>query len=144
MSNFSCSLTRNITPHSMKNLAVHSLLSWQLNILPILTTSLIFSFEGLGECTFRTWEWKGKMIGFPHWARAQGLLSASLPLRKGGALGTRSNTMGGAPLLMGRVLPVANFRFDRPEVSALTWLELVLSLPRVINFKFPLQPHQKY
>ena len=60
MSNFSCSLTRNITPHSMKNLAVHSLLSWQIIILPILTTSLIrFSFEGLGECSFRTWEWKG-------------------------------------------------------------------------------------
>ena len=60
MSNFSCSLTRNITPHSMKNLAVHSLLSWQMIILPILTTSLIrFSFEGLGECSFKTWEWKG-------------------------------------------------------------------------------------
>ena len=63
MSNFSCSLTRNITSHSMKNLAVHSLPSWQMIILPILTTSLIlFSFEGLGECTFRTWEWKGSWI----------------------------------------------------------------------------------
>ena len=32
-------------------------------IPPILTTSLIrFSFEGSGECTFRTWEWKGWSI----------------------------------------------------------------------------------
>ena len=51
MSNFSCNLTRNIIPHSMKNLAVHSLLSWQMIILPILITLLIrSSFEGLGEC----------------------------------------------------------------------------------------------
>ena len=62
MSNFSCSLTRNITSHSIKNLAFHSLLSWQMIILPILTTSLIrFSLEGLGECTFWIWVWKGLM-----------------------------------------------------------------------------------
>ena len=47
--NFSCSLTRNITSHSMKNLAFHSLLRWKLiNNIPILTTSLI----RLGEYTF--------------------------------------------------------------------------------------------
>ena len=60
MSNFSCSITRNITSHSIKNLASHHLLRWKMIILPILTTSLMhFSFEGLGECTFLTWEWKG-------------------------------------------------------------------------------------
>ena len=37
--NFPCSLTRNITSHSMKNLAFHSLLEWKMIILPILTTS---------------------------------------------------------------------------------------------------------
>ena len=41
ISDFLCSLTRNITSHSMKNLAFHSLLRWKMIILPILTTSLI-------------------------------------------------------------------------------------------------------
>ena len=42
ISNFpSCSLTRNITPHSMRNLAFHSSLRWKMIILPILTISLI-------------------------------------------------------------------------------------------------------
>ena len=41
ISNSSCSLTRNITSHSMENLAFHSLLRWKTIILPILTTSLI-------------------------------------------------------------------------------------------------------
>ena len=39
MSNFSCSLTRNTTSHSMKNLDFHSLSEFV--ILPILTTSFI-------------------------------------------------------------------------------------------------------
>ena len=40
-SNFPCSLTRNITSHSMKNaLVFHSLLRWKMITLPILTTSL--------------------------------------------------------------------------------------------------------
>ena len=57
---FPCSLTRNITSHSMKNLAFHSLLRWEMIILPILTTSFIhFSLGRLGECTFWTWDWKG-------------------------------------------------------------------------------------
>ena len=60
ISNFPCSLTRNITSHSMKNLAFHSLLRWKMIILPILTTSLIhLSSKRLGERTFWTWEWKG-------------------------------------------------------------------------------------
>ena len=61
ISNFSYSLTRNITSHSMKNLAFHSLLRWKMNYTPepILTTSLIhFSLGRLGECTFWTWQWK--------------------------------------------------------------------------------------
>ena len=65
ISNFPYILTRNITLHSMKNLAFHSLIRWKMIILPSLTTSL--------------------------------------------------NT-----------------------------LLLTLSLPRVINFKFLLQPHQEY
>ena len=57
MSSFPCSLTRNITPHSMENLAFHSLLRWNMIILPILTTSPIhFPLGKLGECPFCTWE----------------------------------------------------------------------------------------
>ena len=40
ISNFPCSLTKNTTSHSMKNLACHSLLRWKMIILPILITSL--------------------------------------------------------------------------------------------------------
>ena len=47
ISNFPCSLTRNITSHSMKNLAFHSLPGWNVIILPILTTLLVhFSLKG--------------------------------------------------------------------------------------------------
>ena len=52
ISNFTYSLTRNMTSHSMKNLAFHSLLRWKMFILPILTTSLI------RVCTFWSWELK--------------------------------------------------------------------------------------
>ena len=41
ISDFPCCLTRNITWHSMKNLAFQSLLRWKMIILLILTTSLI-------------------------------------------------------------------------------------------------------
>ena len=59
ISSFACGLTRNITSHSMKNLASHSILRWEMIILPILTTSLThFLFERLGECAFWNWEWK--------------------------------------------------------------------------------------
>ena len=67
MSNFPRSLTKNITSHSMKNLAFHHLLRWKIIILPILITPLMhFSLGRLGECTFSTWEWKGQArISFP-------------------------------------------------------------------------------
>ena len=60
ISNFSCSLTSNITWHSMENRAPHSLLRWKMFLLPnshYLTYTFIF--KRLGECTFWTWEWKG-------------------------------------------------------------------------------------
>ena len=38
ISKFPCSPTRNITSHSMENLAFHSLLGWKMIILRILTT----------------------------------------------------------------------------------------------------------
>ena len=61
MSNFPCSLTRNITSHSMENFVFHSLLRWKMIIKPILNTSLIhLSLGRLGECSFWTWEWKGQ------------------------------------------------------------------------------------
>ena len=43
MPNFLYSLTRNITSHSMKNLAFHSVFRRKMIILPILTTWLIHS-----------------------------------------------------------------------------------------------------
>ena len=57
ISNFPSSLTRNITSHSMENLAFHySLLRQKMIILPVLITSLIhFSLRGAGECTFWTY-----------------------------------------------------------------------------------------
>ena len=54
---FPCCLTRNITSHSTKNAACHSLLGWKM-ILPILTNSLInFSFRRLGEWTREPHPW---------------------------------------------------------------------------------------
>ena len=52
ISNFPCSLTRNITLPSMKNLAFHRLLRWKMIILLILATSLIFSFRGWENARF--------------------------------------------------------------------------------------------
>ena len=51
-----------ISSHSMKNLFFFSsLLGWNMIILPTLTprTDTLLS-EMIGECTFLTWEWKGK------------------------------------------------------------------------------------
>ena len=45
--------TRNITSHSMENLAFHSLGKWKMIILPILNTSFIhLSLKGFGERIF--------------------------------------------------------------------------------------------
>ena len=55
ISNSPCSFTRNITPHSMKNLAFHSLLRWRMiyttNSHPLTYTCIL---KRLGECTFWT------------------------------------------------------------------------------------------
>ena len=46
ISNFSCSLTRNITSDGMENLAFHSSLRWKMIIiLPIFTTSVTFLLD---------------------------------------------------------------------------------------------------
>ena len=53
MSNFPCSLTSNITPHSMENMAFHSLLRLKMIVLPnshYLTYA--FPYKRLGECTY--------------------------------------------------------------------------------------------
>ena len=55
ISNFSCSLTRKISPHSMEKLVFHSLLKWKMVITPILTASLIHlssrGWENVLVCT---------------------------------------------------------------------------------------------
>ena len=59
ISNFSCSLTSNITSNSMENLACDSLLRrWKIiNHSHYLTNTYLF--KRLGEWTFWAWEWKG-------------------------------------------------------------------------------------
>ena len=52
ISNFPCSLTRNITSHSMENLAFHSLFRWKMIIPQILTTSLIHLSFKIGRMYF--------------------------------------------------------------------------------------------
>ena len=49
ISNFPCSLTRNITSHSMENLAFHSLVRWKMVVLEILTTSPVHFSLGSWE-----------------------------------------------------------------------------------------------
>ena len=49
---FAGSLTSNITSHSMETLSFHSLLRWKMIILPILTTSHIFSWSGWENVLF--------------------------------------------------------------------------------------------
>ena len=69
MSNFPCSLTRNIASHSMENLAFHSLLRWKMIML--LQLSLIrFSLEG----------WPGRMYSFWTWEKIRVLHSAQKTL----------------------------------------------------------------
>ena len=67
ISNFSCSLTRNITSHSMENLAFHLLLRWRMIILPIRSLPHQYiCLKRLVECTFWTWEWKGQKRPLPY------------------------------------------------------------------------------
>ena len=59
-SNFSCSLTGNITSHSMKNLPFHSLLRLKDEYCTYSHfITYTFLLKMLGECTFWAWEWKG-------------------------------------------------------------------------------------
>ena len=67
MSNFHCSLTRNITSHIIKNLAFHSLLRWRMTILAILTTSLRHFSKGWEIVLF---ELGSERVKFPEGARA--------------------------------------------------------------------------
>ena len=58
-SNFPCSFTRNITSHTMKNLAFHSLL--RKDDYPTNSHYLTYTFclRGWENVTFWPWEWKG-------------------------------------------------------------------------------------
>ena len=59
-SNFSWSLTSNITSHSMKNVAFQSWLRWKTIVLRNShCITYTFLYKRLGEYTFWTWEWKG-------------------------------------------------------------------------------------
>ena len=59
MSNFFCSLTRGITPHSMANMVFHSLLGWKMIMLPILTTFLTHFLLEVGRIYFLSLGEKG-------------------------------------------------------------------------------------
>ena len=62
ISNFSCSLNRNVTSHSLKNLAFHGFTQMKDDY----TTNshylsyIHFSCVKLGECTSCAWEWKSE------------------------------------------------------------------------------------
>ena len=86
--NINCSLTRNITSHSMKNLAFQSFLGWKMIVQYVYQLSL-------PQATFSI------LCGYIFWWDCWGNLE-------------------------------------------LITLHVTLSLPRVINVKFLLQPHQKY
>ena len=67
VSNFSCSLTRNITSHSMKNSSFHNntQMIYDSTTQLSLQHSYRFYLKRLGVCTFWTWEWKGlKLFDF--------------------------------------------------------------------------------
>ena len=57
MSNFSCGLSINITSHSVKTLAFHSLLRRKDDYTNSHYLTYLFIFDRLGERTFWTWEW---------------------------------------------------------------------------------------
>ena len=59
ISHFSCSLTKNITWHSVKNLAVHSFLRSKMIILPKFTTSHIHFSLMVGRMYFLNLGMKG-------------------------------------------------------------------------------------
>ena len=66
MSNLPCSFSRNITSHTMKNLAFHGSLRWKRIILSILATSLVhFLFKMLRECTF--WAYRSRVRSQGYW-----------------------------------------------------------------------------
>ena len=58
MLNFPCSLTRNNTWYSRKNLAFHSLLGWKMIILPILTSWFVHFFIKVGRMHSELGGWK--------------------------------------------------------------------------------------
>ena len=69
ISNFPCSLTRDIRSHSKENLASYSLLRWKMIIIQILAISLMhFLFKRLGEWTFWAQEWKGWPFHSQEWS----------------------------------------------------------------------------
>ena len=79
ISSFPFRLTRNITSHSMKNLAFYSLLQMKDDY----TTNshyltYTFLFKRLGGSTFWTWEWKGN--GF-HFLNSVQMFLCCLPKR---------------------------------------------------------------
>ena len=65
ISNFPCSLKRNVTSHSRENLAFHHTLRWKMIILSILATSLIhFSLKCWENVTFWQSSTSSDMLNF--------------------------------------------------------------------------------
>ena len=78
ISNFPCSLTGNITPYSMENLAFYSLLRWKTIILTILTTLLIyFSLKVWENVLFELGSERVNPLGKITWARSLAVRLAS-------------------------------------------------------------------
>ena len=127
ISNFPCSLTRKITSHSMKNLALHSLLRSKMIILPILTTSLIhFSLKS----------WENVLFELGRESGTSRVQTTAVSFR---CFSSRCIRWGS--LVRRRWL---HSICRAPHEKKVGQCVLTLSLPRVINIRFPLQPHQQY
>ena len=149
MSNIPCSLTRNMTSHSMENLTFHSLLRWKTIILQILATSLIELLSApwdtvlLFEKVLEKVSQNRPCYTMPCWAKS---------------VSRRSFTKNVSPHLRvatARAQGCVTHRLCSYDKTDVSWgcrgnLKLIPHGSERVNsvksdqFQFPVQPHQKY
>ena len=167
---FPWSLTRNITSHSMENLAFHSFLRWKMILLPILTTSLIrYSLKGWESLLFG---FGSERVKFPNVTSSTTLLTVLAsrrqrtpppghprqtppPRTRNTRFHLLQKIQREVQQMKGEGRGGEEGREEREgrrgrvqtavySQTSLLWTRLTLSLLRVINVKIPLQPHKKY
>ena len=108
---------RIITSRSMKNLAFHSLLRWNMIVLPILTTSLThFLFKRLGELTFLN-------LG------VKGLISREVPAYRRGVPSRKVPTHARCFLMEAALMGVALMGFALMGGGAYGWYPQTIVAP---------------